>query len=125
MADGNNAAMREALVKAKKAICHHAEHVCQSLSWENSDIQSNCAVVLCAHRDLCEAKTAINAALAKPPRNCDMGTAEEQIKRIRRLCKKYRDEIGKCKGCPVHGVFPKDCALIWAQMPYEEGDDHA
>ena len=68
---GNAAKMREALVKAKKAICHHAKYVCQSLSWENSDIQSNCGDILCAHRDLCEAKTAINAALASPPRNCD------------------------------------------------------
>lgn len=69
---GNAAVMREAMIIAKKAICHHAEHICQSLSWENSNIQSNCADVLCAHRDLCEAKTAINAALAKPPRNCDL-----------------------------------------------------
>ena len=68
---GNAAKMREALVKAKKEICHHAKYVCQSLSWENSDIQSNCGDILCAHRDLCEAKTAINAALAAPPRNCD------------------------------------------------------
>ena len=68
---GNTEKMREALVKAKKAICHHAKYVCQSLSWENSDIQSNCGDILCAHRDLCEAKTAINAALASPPRNCD------------------------------------------------------
>lgn len=65
--EGNQMKMREALEKAKKAICHHAEHVCQSLSWENSNIQSNCADVLCAHRDLCEAKTAIDAALAAPP----------------------------------------------------------
>jgi len=69
---GNAAAMREALVKVKKAICHHAEYVCQSLSWKNSDIQSNCADILCAHRDLCEAKTAINAALSAPARNCDL-----------------------------------------------------
>ena len=83
---GNAAKMREALVKAKKAICHHAKYVCQSLSWENSDIQSNCGDILCAHRDLCEAKTAINAALASPPRNCDVGTDEEQSRRYEELC---------------------------------------
>ena len=71
MEANNMAAMREALVKAKKAICDHAEHICQSLSCENSNIQSNCGDVLCAHRELCEAKTAINAALSAPPRNCD------------------------------------------------------
>lgn len=74
--EANNAAMREALEKAKKAICHHAAHICQSLSWENSNLQSNCADVLCAHRELCEAKTAINAALAAPPRVCDVNTLE-------------------------------------------------
>ena len=67
--EGNQQKMREALVKAKKAICHHAKHVCNSMSWENSDIQSNCGDVLCAHRDLCEAKTAINVALSNSARN--------------------------------------------------------
>ena len=68
---GNAAAIREALIIAKKDICHHAKYICQSLSWENSDIQSNCGDILCAQRDLCEAKTAIQKALSAPPRNCD------------------------------------------------------
>ena len=67
MKANNTAAMLEALVKAKKAICHHAEYVCRSLAWENSNIQSNCADILCAHRDLCEAKTAIDATLSVAP----------------------------------------------------------
>lgn len=82
---GNNAAMREALVIAKKAICHHTEHICQSLSWENSTINANCADILCAHRDLCEAKTAIQKALAEPPRNCDrFDDADAAISAFRR-----------------------------------------
>ena len=108
---GNAAKMREALVKAKKAICHHAKYVCQSLSWENSDIQSNCGDILCAHRDLCEAKTAINAALASPTRNCDIGNALEQVSRHRIWCKCGGDCAVSCKMC-----FAK-----WSQMPYEEG----
>ena len=70
---GNIAAMREALEVAKKAICHHARknHTCDSLAWENSTINANCADILCGHRDLCEAKTAIQKALSAPPRNCD------------------------------------------------------
>jgi hypothetical protein len=99
---GNDAAMREAL----EFTCHIDDD-----GYTSFDV------------DMAIQKA--RAALAAPPRNCDVGTAEEQIKRIRRLCKKYRDEIGKCKGCPVHGVFPKDCALIWAQMPYEEGSGYA
>lgn len=59
-----------------------------------------------------------DAALAAPPRNCDVGTAEEQLERMdaaycsKRLCAK-----GKCP------LFKPglDCSLIWAQMPYEEG----
>ena len=112
---GNAAKMRDALVKAKKAICHHAKYVCQILSWENSDIQYNCGDILCAHRDLCEAKTAINAALSAPPRNCDIGTAEEQAERHKRWCRKrqiIKDYLGV--GC-------RKCVVEWAQMPYEEG----
>ena len=108
---GNAAKMREALVKAKKAICHHAKYVCQSLSWENSDIQSNCGDILCAHRDLCEAKTAINAALAESTRNCDIGNALEQVSRHRIWC--------KCGGACA--VSCKMCFAKWSQMPYEEG----
>jgi hypothetical protein len=72
MAENKHKKMREALVKARKAICHHAEHVCQSLAWENSTINANCGDMLCAHRDLCEAKTAIDVALSEPERNCDL-----------------------------------------------------
>lgn len=71
---GNEAAMREALVIAKKAICNHARanHTCDSLAWETSTINANCGDILCAHRDLCEAKTAIQKALFAPARNCDL-----------------------------------------------------
>ena len=121
---GNRTKLREALEKAKKAICHHAEHVCQSLSWENSDIQSNCADVLCAHRDLCKAKTAINAALAAPARNCDVGTVEEQEQRYEKFCDSHKwvDDEGAnacMPECPLSKTL--DCALAWAQMPYEKG----
>ena len=79
---GNAAAMREALEIAKKAICHHARknHTCDSLAWESSTINANCGDILCAHRDLCEAKTAIQKALSLPPRNCDsLGGDEEKL----------------------------------------------
>ena len=61
---GDAAKLREALIKARSAICQFARHQCQSLSWENSNIQANCGDVLCSWRGLCDAKTAINAALA-------------------------------------------------------------
>jgi hypothetical protein len=72
---------------------------------------------------LCYAKSVIAAALAKPPRNCDVGTAEEQMERFRKFCK--MDYIsGDCPDdCPL---YRKDystihCPFAWAQMPYEEG----
>ena len=65
------------------------------------------------------------AALSAPPRNCDVGTAQEQDERFHRFCVKHH--TGSCAGChnPVgdytvaNGV--RECALVWAQMPYEEG----
>ena len=50
------------------------------------------------------------AALSSPPRNCDVGTADEQ-------CERY-----KATG-ETHHTLTLANALAWAQMPYgEEGD---
>ena len=59
-------------------------------------------------------------SLKKSLRNCDVGTAEEQYTRVRAFCKRHKVGL-RCVDCPVNGVLPKNCALIWAQMPYEEG----
>ncbi len=66
------------------------------------------------------------SALSAPPRNCDVGTAEEQAVRFGALCGKYYNEEYPCdKECPlaslpmIHG-FPR-CQAYWAQMPYEGG----
>lgn len=61
----------------------------------------------------------MKAALSAPPRNCDVGTAEEQYARVRAFCKRHKVGL-RCVDCPVNGVLPKNCALIWSQMPYEE-----
>ena len=55
-----------------------------------------------------------NTALSAPPRNCDVGTAEEQYRRFLKFC---HGEI--CEKCPVHDA--RSCKLAWAQMPYGEG----
>jgi len=63
-----------------------------------------------AHRLATEAMTA-------PPRNCDVGTAEEQTKRLRNNCNKYKPS---CIGCKYATDLQKvNCWLAWAQMPYE------
>ena len=62
-----------------------------------------------------ELRLKINAALSSPPRNCDVGTSEEQRKRFKVFCRDR--QYGSCDGCPVRrSGF---CTLQWAQMPYE------
>jgi len=59
------------------------------------------------------------AALAAPPRNCDVGTPEEQAKRIAEYCKTQDNHtLNRCAQCPLY-KFDGDCALVWAQEPYE------
>ena len=60
----------------------------------------------------------LKAALSKPPRNCDVGSAEEQDDRMTLYC-----QTSKCETCPLwdnvnNGVR---CEFTWAQMPYEKG----
>ena len=61
-------------------------------------------------------------ALSAPPRNCDVGTTEEQYARIWEFCRRHKDGL-RCVDCHINGVFPKNCALIWANMPYDKGDE--
>lgn len=73
----------------------------------------------------CEAVRKAKAALAEPVKNCEVGTAEEQDERFHRFCVMQRK--GSCAGCPdpvgghtvANGI--RECALVWAQTPYEGG----
>ena len=68
-------------------------------------------------------------ALSAPPRNCDVGTAEEQSYRFDKFCYSH----SKCHKCPVKSIWNSQhrqkqlreiirCEIIWSQMQYEEGD---
>lgn len=58
-------------------------------------------------------------ALAKPPRNCDVGTEQEQARRFLKYCVKQDCE----KACPFRDCKNSyECAFAWAQMTYEELD---
>ena len=63
----------------------------------------------------------MKAALSAPPRNCDVGTPEEQKFRQSKYCK--QSSMGKgCSQCPLKDTL--DCRFAWMQMPYaEEGSD--
>ena len=66
---------------------------------------------------LCEI---ISRDLGIPLRNCDVGTAAEQQVRFNQFCKSHVHECGlgrRHANCPAYKTT--DCALTWAQMPYE------
>ena len=68
----------------------------------------------------------VNTALSKPPRNCDVGTAEEQAERFYAFCGYHRFQSGikgMCSSlCPcIRCRDMCNCITTWSQMPYEEG----
>ena len=78
--------------------------------------------------DPVEIRDIARAALATPPRNCDVGTADEQAKRMDVFCARHGERIGcswRCDNCPLCSI--ERCDLVWAQMPYQEkgGDNDA
>ena len=88
----NTAAMRDALLIVKRLFDGR-------LMWQP---------------DIRKAHEAVNAALAAPPRNCDVGTEKEQNERFLKFC----TSIDCKRYCPL---FKADsCELAWAQMPYDE-----
>ena len=71
-----------------------------------------------ANQEISELKQIAEAALAEPVKNCEVGTAKEQVKRWRRFC----DSMTTCGECPCHKSYSEvvtDCFSRWAQMPYE------
>ena len=67
--------------------------------------------LLCAKGLFNESKQ-MTAALSAPPRNCDVGTPEDQHNRFMRFCDSK--SMGYCwgRGC-------RKCMAQWGQMPYE------
>jgi len=66
----------------------------------------------------------VRAALAAPPRNCDVGTAKKQSARFDKFCCDHRSYEKGCGGCPFLNGEPS-CELAWAQMPYKEQEGGA
>ena len=60
-----------------------------------------------------------NTVLSAPPRNCDVGTAEEQSERYEKFCYAHRSREKGCGDCPLCDI--PCCEFAWLQMPYEEG----
>ena len=92
---GNAAAAREALVKIRDIIMGGG-----------FDGRSPAHIV-----NICD------TALSAPPRNCDVGTPEEQSERMEKsVCSKHYG----CVRCPLRKAKYSDCSLVWAQTPYAE-----
>ena len=65
----------------------------------------------------------VSATLAAQPRNCDVGTADEQSERFYSFCKRFQSGIqGMCSPqCPCKECSDMcHCQTKWLQMPYEE-----
>ena len=63
-------------------------------------------------------------ALIAPPRNCDMGTANEHVRRFRLFCQAHQSPMsGMCDPiCPLCGNPDKShCITEWMLLPYSEG----
>ena len=57
----------------------------------------------------------IESATRQPPRNCDVGTPEEQIERHQQYC---HDLVPVCRYVPV-SLTCRMCFAEWAQKPYK------
>lgn len=108
MEASNVMAIREALAKADAAF-----NLIVKSAWF---IEANFHET----KEVMDASNAITATLSAPPRNCDVGTAEEQQARFDRFCDKYKN----CTECPVWrgGELTSRCSMYWAQLPYEKGE---
>lgn len=101
---GNAAAMREALDKAHRVL--HRAIIAGILRCDDAYDAMNMAA----------------AALSAPARNCDVGTQDDQEERFTKVCvANSKDGVrGLCsETCTFGRDYQGECALAWAQMPYE------
>ena len=70
-----------------------------------------------------EDRRMIESAISAPPRNCDVGTVEEQQARHSKWCHKRCIDGANEVDCIHPDIYYDLCALRWAQMPYEKGGE--
>lgn len=105
---GSMKAMREVVKKVLDAVKHLSRT-------HNDDLPEDVRAVLGG------VAFDANAALAAPPRNCEVGTAEEQYRRHGAFCDATRKGMSgyHCEDAPWC-VF---CFAKWAQLPYKDGGE--
>lgn len=120
MEANNTKAMREALENFTR---YEESDICQ-LEYIAKKMIDRCeyggGIIQAIAGSIRDAKSAI----VEPPRNCDVGTAEEQEVRFRNYCWNHssKDKNMECQ-CPIDAEGKAGCKLTWAQMPYEEGEN--
>ena len=104
---GNAAAMREACQKMRDLLMLRGDGKAYCiLSWDEFN----------------DSQKMLRSAISAPARQCDVGTAEEQIGRFREFCQAEKCGRYRCRG-GSKSICIDRCAIAWAQMPYaaEEG----
>ena len=127
---GNNASIREVLEKFNAV----------DLSWLEFPLDGDSSTIYNSNKKeitipywrvaelLNEVKAAqdmANSALSAPPRNCDVGTADEQANLFHSFCEKFQSCIQEmCSPlCPfINCCDVCHCMTKWLQMPYKEGE---
>lgn len=107
---GNAAVLREALENARSKFAHIKKCA------DEGEVSRKKLAILCEF-----VSQEIAAALAAPPRNCDVGTAEEQAERFEQFCLDNHSAEHLCSRCPLGKQLGNNvdvCQLHWAQMPY-------
>ena len=109
---GNAAEMREALLETQSVI----ERCMEILNKIPGGVQYDGLIDDVAD-EICDLRESyVNPALSAPPRNCDVGTVDEQLKRFSAFCMSR-----KCNECPFVSSTYGECGVRWSQMPYEGG----
>ena len=114
-APGNAAAMRAALVECAKRIGIHVVNFKTGVVPPDAEAE--------AEKDE-NAHSLAFAALAAPARNCDVGTAEEQLARWENFCHRNWNSgyasrgLDPCDDCELVEYGNCRCQLAWAQMPF-------
>ena len=86
-------------------------------------LQTRFAIPKFASEEILELKQIAESAISATPRNCDVGTVDEQLDRYGLFCQNKCPICENRFSCHICGErYRMKCMVAWAQMPYEEGE---
>ena len=108
---GNSAAMHKALAEIRRELDYYCNGrtLLARMTEDPPDYT-------CLRDSLLEIERIVDSARSAPPRNCDVGTADEQRKR------QHDTMCNTTKACPDSDWSCRKCFAEWGQLPYEEGE---